>query len=299
MTIRSMLVATDLSVQEHLALQRAWQIARAHRATVKLMYMPPAGQQVPGTAAARLADAAKQLEESLGLRVGTVPVRKERLFDELVAQARGMDLVVLPHRRERSTAALFRGEPVLRLLRRAACPVLVVRGVGDGRYRRILVAVDFSPGSERLVQFAADFDARAELEIFHAIGTRDEARLRSAEAPEYAVRAFRERIVRRAREQLLTLSDSFTARRNRVLTLTGRGDPGQQAVVQQQRSGADLVAIGKRRRSAWGDFFSGSVAHRVLSWGSSDVLVVPDAHVRATAPVAARRMARADAGVGA
>ena len=291
MTIRSMLVATDFSVQERLALQGAWQLACAHRASVKLMYMPPAGQPVPGPAAARLADAARQLEESPGLRVQTVPLRKERHFDELVAQARGVDLVVLPHRRERSTAALFRGEPVLRLLRRAARPVLVVRQGGDGHYGRILVAVDFSPSSEALVQFAADLEPRAELEIFHALGTRDEARLRSAEAPEHAVRAFRRRMARRAREQLLTLSDSFTARRNRVLTMMGRGDPGQQAIVQQERSGADLLVVGKRRSSAWADFFSGSVAHRVLSWGGSDVLVVPDAYLQASAPMAAHRLA--------
>src|SRR4051812_2806660 len=123
MTIHSILVATDLSTQENLALQRAWRLAQAHRATVKLMYMPQAGQEVPATAAARLAEAARQLEESLELRVKTVPVAAHKLED-LVAQARGVDLVVLPHRRDRSTAAFFRGQPVLRLLRDCNCPVL-------------------------------------------------------------------------------------------------------------------------------------------------------------------------------
>jgi len=80
-----------------------------------------------------------------------------------------------------------------------------------------------------------------------------------------------------------------------------RGDPGRQVLVQQERSGADLVVVGKRTAGAWADFFCGSVAHRVLSWGTSDVLVVPQAYVEAAKPVAAgpgRRGAGAVLGMG-
>jgi len=290
MNIRSILVVTDLSAHENIAVERAWQLADTHRASITLMYVPPRGQNAAPTAASRLAKAARQLEESLNLRVRTAPVKSGTLKD-LIAQARGMDLVVLPHRQERSTAAFFRGQPVLRLLRGCNCPVLVVRQARGERYERVLVAVDFSEASESLVKLAATFDTRAELEIFHAISTLDESKLRSAEAPEHAVRAYREKCLRYARDRIVSLTDSFEARRNRVLTAIGRGDPGRQTVIQQEYTGADLVVLGKKRSTAWEDFFCGSVAHRVLSWGSSDVLVVPDAYLRATAPHAARRMA--------
>src|SRR4051812_3254697 len=94
--LQSILVVTDLSVQENVAVQRAWQLADAHRATVKLMYVPAHGQPVSANAASRLANAAGQLEKHLGLRVWTAPIGKHHL-DDLVAQAEGMDLVVLPH----------------------------------------------------------------------------------------------------------------------------------------------------------------------------------------------------------
>ena len=172
---------------------------------------------------------------------------KSGKLEDLIAEARGMDLVVLPHRHERSTAAFFYGQPVLRLLRRCNRPVLVVRKAHGERYERVLVAVDFSEASESLVKHA--------------------------------------------RERFVSLTDSFDARRNRVLSAIGRGDPGRQTVIQQEHSGADVVVLGKKHSTAWEDFFCGSVAHRVLSWGSSDVLVVPDASLRATAPLAARRVA--------
>jgi nucleotide-binding universal stress UspA family protein len=290
MTIKSILVATDLSIQENVAVQRAWQLADTHRTTVTLMYMPMRGHEVASNTANRLAHAAKQLEESLGLRVKTAPVKAHKL-DDLARHAEGMGLVVLPHRRERSTAAFFRGQPVLGLLRRASCPVLVVRQPHTAPYRRALVAVDFSPQSRALVKLAADFEPQSELEIFHAIGTGQEAKLRSAQATDQALRAYRDRCARDARDRMVLLTDSFDARRNRFFTVIGRGDPGRQTVVQQENSGADLVVVGKARSSAWGDFVCGSVAHRVLSWGSSDVLVVPLPYLPATAPMAARRAA--------
>jgi nucleotide-binding universal stress UspA family protein len=156
MNIQSILVVTDLSAREDIAIERAWQLADTHRASITLMYVPPRGQQAAPTAASRL--------------------------------------------------------------------------------------------------------------------------------------AYREQCLKHARHRIVSLTDSFDARRNRVLATIGRGDPGRQAVIQQERSGADLVVLGKKRSTAWEDFFLGSIAHRVLSWGSSDVLVVPDAYLQATAPVAARRI---------
>ncbi|HET8746740.1 MAG TPA: universal stress protein [Ramlibacter sp.] len=297
MSLRSILVVTDLSPQEGIALQRAWQLAEAHRATVKLMLVPARGQPLPRAAASRLANTARQLEESLGLRVTTVPVQeKAHRLEDIAAEARGMDLVVLPHRHERSTAAFFRGQPVLRLLRHCNCPVLVARAARGSHYRRILVTVDFTPLSQALVKLAAKVDAHAALEIFHAISTLDESKLRSAEATEQAVRSWRTKTLRHARERVVALSDSFDVRRNRVATVIGRGDPGRQAVIQQEHTGADLVVVGKQPASAWEDFFCGSVAHRILSWGTSDVLVVPETWAQASAPVAARRMRQAGRG---
>ena len=252
MNIQSILVATDLSRHGAGAVQRAWQLANAHGASLQPVYMPRGLHDVPAVA----------------------------------ARTRGVDLVVLPYQRERSLAAYFRGQFVARLLRECDCPVLVTRSANDAQYRRVLVAVDFTRRSEALARLGADLAPSAELELFHAISTRGEIRLRNAEATEQAVRAYRQQCVQHAQRRMLTLTDSFDARRNRFFTALGRGDPGRQIAVQQQRSGADLVVVGKAPGSAWEDFLCGSVAQRVLGWAASDVLVVPHAH--ALAPARAR-----------
>ncbi|QJW83390.1 universal stress protein [Ramlibacter terrae] len=280
---RTILVLTDLSDRENIAVQRASQIAATHRAALRIVYMP-ARPNDPVVAPAALAAAALQLEAALELPVTVAAVAAGRL-DEVVAHATGADLVVLPHRRERSVAAFFRGQPVARLLRLCRSPVLVARASRSPHYARILVGVDLSPASADLLALAARLDPRSELEVFHAVSTLNEARLRSAEATETAVRLYRENALADARERMVALTDSFVARRNRFLATVGRGDPGTQAIVQQQHSGADLVVVGKRAASAWGDFLCGSVAHRVLGWGSSDVLVVPHGGAPQAVPV--------------
>lgn len=281
MKFKSILVATDLSAQESLAIRRASQLAELHGSTIKLMYLPQHAQPAAVNAAARLTRAAHLLEDSLGaLRVKATPARLATL-DDLAEHADGVDLVVVPYRRERSAATLLKGQPAMRIVRGARCPVLVTRPTGGPSYHRILVAVDFSQKSQALVKFASSIDPRAELEIFHALGTRDEAKLRSAEAPEHAIRAYREHCLSVARSRMVELTDSFDARRNRVQSAVGRGDPGREIVIQQERSCSDLVVVGRGRASAWEDFLSASTVQRVLGWGSSDVLVIPQAPVSA------------------
>ena len=253
MTIRSILVATDLTSRESLAVQRAWQVAKAHGATVKLIK------------ADRLEDAA--------------------------AEAAGIDLLVVPDRSERSLRAFLLGQQVMRLLRSCGCPVLVARQLRGSHHERILVAADLSARSQALVEFAGAFEPRAQLEIFHAISTLEEAKLRSAEATEQAIRAYRERCRQRAREGMQALAATLDgAGTRRVDTAVGRGDAGIQAAIRQEESGADLVVIGRTPASAWEDFLCGSAAQRVLRWSSGDVLVVPHA-VLEHAAAAGLRMA--------
>lgn len=274
MNIQNVAVVTDLSLREGMAVQRACRIAETHGAQLKLVHAPTGARESHPNAARRLANAAAQIEESSGQPVSAVVARNGSVA-AIAEEVAGCDLLVLPDRRERSLAALVAGQPAQRLLRTTGVPVLVVRSVPAEDYGRILVAVDISPECFEVVAVAASLEPSAELELFHATSTLKEAWLRSAEASEQAVRAYRKATHRHAQQRLLRISDSFSARRNRVQTTIGRGDPARQALIQQEHTGAALVAVGKRRRAAWFDFLFGSAAQRILGWGRSDVLLVP------------------------
>ncbi|MDM0031875.1 universal stress protein [Variovorax sp. J22P271] len=294
MTIRSILAVTDFSPPSRLALERAARLAAEHRAVLKLMVLPASGSAPPPNSAGRLAHVARKLGHRFGFTVRPVAQTANTLA-HVAEEASCADLLVMSHRRERTLASLLQGQPAERLARLCRCPVLVTRTAPRQGYERILVAVDFTPASKRLVQLAWMLDSNAEVELFHAISTLNEAKLRSAEASRRAIQAYRHECMRHARDRIFWLTDSFDTRRNRVMSAIGYGDPARQAVVQQDHVGADLLVVGKRRSSPIADFVFGSVAHRVLCWATSDVLIVPD-DFQASTRAAARQRFEAERG---
>lgn len=274
MNIQSILAVTDFSASGHHALERAAMLAAEQHALLKLVYADMDGSPARADAQERLAHLARQLAQQFGIDVRMVG-RAENTLREVAEEARGADLLVLAHEHRRSLASILRGHPAIQLARLVRCPILVAKLAPRARYARILVAVNFRPESKNMVRLACLLDGDAEVELFHAVSTRDEAKLRSAEASAQSINAYRQECMRYAKNRILSLTDSFDARRNRVQSTIERGDPARQAVIQQQYTEADLLVVGNRRRT-WGmDFLAGSVAQRVLSWSSSDLLLVP------------------------
>ncbi|MFI5446908.1 universal stress protein [Polaromonas sp. UC242_47] len=287
MTIQSILALTDFSASGNHALERAAWLAAEHRAALTIMYTALGDKPDCADAAQRLVYQARQLAAQFGLAVGTVDATHHSA-ERLAIDARRADLLVLGHAYQRSWMSFLSGQPALQLMRLCHCPVLVTKNESNKPYGRTLVAVDFTPASRRLVELACLLDGKAEVELFHAVSARDEAKLRSAEASTQAVKAYRQACISYAQGRILSLTDSFDTRRNRVLSTIGHGDPARQLLTQQQHTGADLLVVGKQRRSTLMDFFFGSVAQRVLRWSAADLLVVPHDFQLATSAMAPR-----------
>ena len=276
MNIQSILAVTDLSAHGLRTVVRAANIAAAHGALLKIMYAPAAfAGPADADAAGGLGAVCLEVAERFGILVKKIDDTRGRL-DGAAHEAQWCDLVVIGDEPDRSLAAFFHGQPAERLVRAAQRPVLVARlDARAGGYGRILVAVDLMEESRPLVDLACAFDGQADIELFHAFTPMYEGKLRYADVSAHVIDAYRHACARHARERMLWLSDASIARRNRVVSSIGRGDPARQAAVQQQYSKADLLVVGKRRRCALMDFLFGSVALRVLRWSTGDVLVVP------------------------
>ncbi|MEO8248650.1 MAG: universal stress protein [Burkholderiales bacterium] len=274
MNINSIIAITDFSVAGNAALDRAAQLAAVHRTTLKLMSLPDPSDQSRSSAAVCLAHSARQLAQRHELSARPV-TQVAKSVTHLAEEAASTDLLVLAHERAFSISSMFLGRLPERLLRLCRCPVLVIKNVPREPYSRILVAVDFTPESRTLARLASGIDAAADVALFHAQDTQIEARLRSANVSPEIIERYRDRCIREARADMIQFIDSFEAGSHRVLHAIGRGDPGRQTAVQQLHDGADLVVVGKRRRSALSDLMLGSIAAEALRAAASDVLVVP------------------------
>ncbi|MDN8617489.1 universal stress protein [Variovorax ginsengisoli] len=274
MKFHSILAITDLSPRSNRAVLRASMLASQQRALLKIMYAPSSldGSTIEDVEQ-QLKRIAAEVHTRFGILVKMIPDTSGHL-EAVAEEARWADLLVLSERWEKSTEAFFRGQPIERLQRLVPCPILVVKLEVFHRYRRILVAVDFTPYSKKLLKLARWLDSDARIEPFHARSTMLGGNLRYQDVSKQSILPFRSQ-TNDAQEHSLQAGDSIAQKRNRIATVLGRNGVARQAVIHQQHLDADLIVVGKRRSSGLSDFLFGSVAHLVLRWSSRDVLLVP------------------------
>jgi len=289
LTPHSIFAVTDFSPQGSHALARAALLGAEHGATLKLVYLAYPGEAPPMDAAARLAHHALQLSQRHGIRV-RAESRLTFAVENLLPEVSCADLVVWGTASVKSLRSFFMGQPVEELLRTVRRSVLLVRREADHAYRSVIVAVDFTEASRGLVDLGFALNKSARVELFHAVSTANEGKLRYAEVSDQAIKAYHSECRRYAQDRMFWLTDSYDARRNRVSSALGHGDAARQTVVQQQNSGAELIVVGRQPSSRLSDLFFDSTANRILDYSHTDVLVVPHNHERASSAFAVKRL---------
>ena len=290
MTLRSILAVTDFSLHGGHAIARAALLCAEHDARLKLVYLAHPGEVPPPDAAVRLIHHALQLKQRHGIHVHAT-TRVDFTAMDVAREAASADLVVWGTASAQGLRAWFCPHPAIQMLRTFQRPVIVVRSPAEQPYQSVMVAVDFSQVSHGLVALGLALHPCARVELFHAISTANETKLRYAEVSERAIRAYREECRRHAQDRMFTLADSYDARRNRLSSSIGRGDPARQVLVQQQNTAADLVVVGKHPSSMLSDLLFKSIAQRIVRDARADVLVVPHGYQPASRGSAVQRLA--------
>ncbi len=287
--LESILVATDFSAPANNAVRRAALLARHHGAGLRIIHVVDRIGPYPGlrdrsyeiemeaqTAKARvnLRRLADELSNTFNV-TADIAVTIGDPFQVLVNESSRASLVVLGRRAGASIKDWVFGTTAGRLLDTAGCPVLVVKQTVEGRYRRVLAGIDFTPTSDAAALFAAALAPAAELHLTHVLQSKQSAALIQTDVPSTVLRELREReesgIVARMRRRVASIGLDSGGMRFAV----ARGTNTPTILNQEQIQGADMVAVGRRQRTRWLDALLGSVSRRVLARAQNDVLVVP------------------------
>jgi nucleotide-binding universal stress UspA family protein len=284
------LAATDFSPHARHAADRAARIARANGAALSLLHvMPgPALTQLrtwlgDDTAAeARLREAVQAQVNELAQRLrAEEQVAVDALVEEgptleatlQAAERLDAQLIAVGARGAGFARRFVLGSTAERLIRRTTRPVLVVRQTPHERYRRVLVAVDFSPWSERALAIARWVAPDARLVLAHAFDVPYEHRLRLAGVDDATFVRYRERARAEATRRLQEFAARAGVPAGRWQASVVDGDPGFSLVDLEDEHDCDLVALGKHGSSMVADLLLGSVTQRVLAEGGADVLI--------------------------
>lgn len=289
-TLGPILVATDFSGHARHAATRAARLAHDTRSALTLMHVLPAQpvkkirewlgawnapEQTSFEHAHRqLRQLASELtsvwrvELDIEAAAGSAP-------DEIVRTAEHVDarLLVLGARGAGFLRRLALGTTSQRLVRRTDRPLLVVRQTAHRPYRRVLVAVDFSPQSRHALILARRVAPNAKLVILTVFEVPFERKLRFAGVDDATVEIYRQRARERALRQLHALAHEAGLSPAQWEPGVVEGNASRRIIEQEQSRNCDLVVLAPGGQSAAADLLLGSVTRHVLAEGHVDVLL--------------------------
>ena len=284
--IRSFLVATDLSAEARLAVDRVALLSAQLGTAMTLLHVDkPTSEREPETRFAplkpeatwpehrRLNLLAHELTAAHRIEVGAA-TRRGDVCEQILLMSKTADVLAMASKRRNPLHRLIFGSIPGRLVDRCRKPVLVVKRAPREAYRRVLVLTDFSTSSINAAELAACIAPAAELHLFHAIDLRDETEMRFAEIPDSVIR--KQRFKRRAAAQVrmdLAL-ESIDVPSSRLTHGFGHGRVVPLALLKQQALDSDLLVVARRIRPAAKSFLFWSIARRLYDDCTCDVLVV-------------------------
>lgn len=289
-TVNIILAALDLEAGSDAVLARAIQLATAQGARLLVLHVIEADplSQVAAAIDRRPGDLQDELERQALARIESLLIAgdRDRRTDvqtgfgvphevtTRVAGERGADVIVIGPGKGRSLREKVLGSTADRVIRTAAVPVLVVRKAAAEPYRRVAVAVDFSPQSAAAVKEARRLAPQAAVQLVHAIDIplHFEQALLRAGTPQTGIEKYRSVQTGKAQRDLTEFAAEF-AGTGEVDIRVVRGEPGRALVRLSRGRSVDLVAVGTHGRGVALRALLGSVAQRVLKDAGCDVLV--------------------------
>jgi nucleotide-binding universal stress UspA family protein len=290
--LERVLATTDLSAPARHAAERAALVAKDSGAALRLVHVisdPILGdlrrllEGSPDGVERRLRGKIERdigrLGEHLALTLGAA-VPAEVVTGPLIAGILGhaaanrADLLVLGAQGAGFMRHRMLGSTAERLVRKSERPLLVVKQPPHERYRRVLVAVDFSASSLAALDLARTVAPHADFVLLHSYDVPYEDWMQMVEVDDAALQHYQ----RAARQRALQDMQAFLAATGltsaELPTVVVKGDPTLRILEQEQELDCDLVVVGKQGETVPEELLLGSVTKHVLQQSQSDVLIV-------------------------
>jgi nucleotide-binding universal stress UspA family protein len=298
--IETVLIGTSLTEASDQVVRAGLKVARAAHARIVLAHAFPPYMIYGGAPyVPELPDVSEAQRESLRRRMegqahllGIRPEERAGTFLELgpahqmlieTAQKTNADLIVVGATEAPILAKMF-GSTADRMVRKATCPVLVVRRDLTMPPARVLLPVDLSllsaealrEGLKVLNLLAGERrpeNALPEVEALYVISDLDRHLFAPEEAPEKAEAYTREEL---GRFLFQHAADSAFE----VVPRTVSGYVEDEILLRIREWEPDLVILGTHGRGGFERFLLGSVATRIVHNGGANILIVPPAAAR-------------------
>ena len=275
-TLRAVVAGVDLTAMGRRVADRARLIAETTDASLRLVHViePVAEAMIdPGLAAlmrerqtAQAEELAEWCRERASVEV-TMEVTRGSPSWDLVAKGKTAGLIVIGS----STIDAFTvGPTARRVARKSLTHTLVVRRQPRVRYRRVIVAVDFSDASRVGVETALTLFPEADLTVLFSLTSRFDPMLGEAGLFVEEIDVSRERRLEAAADRMAEFVHGWDAD---LRTFIADGPTLETIDEAVRRRNADLVVVSSRGGTATRMVLLGTIAEGLLEAAPCDVLV--------------------------
>ncbi|MBA4419318.1 MAG: hypothetical protein C0392_15660 [Syntrophus sp. (in: bacteria)] len=288
--IESILVVTDLSAYSRHAVQRAARLAEAlsiEKGVVlhvleqswidSVKHFMGASMGVEKGAVDEAMRSLQALTDEIRQKTNfaLVPqVRTGKILDVINKASTDFDLLVCGAHGEYQIASLALGTTSQRLASTTLKPVLVVKNNSERPYRRVLIAVDFSPNSVKALRFSRAIAPKAETRIVHVFEHLFEKKMAYAGLSDEIIEEYRAKARSEAEAEMAQIIESAEISSDMFDIFLKHGHPAARLHEIIDEWDPDLVIAGKHGRSRLEEFLLGSVTMHLLTESKNDVLVV-------------------------
>lgn len=190
------------------------------------------------------------------------------------AQDRRVDLITVGNSSRNCLEKLL-GTTLFKLMRRASQPVLLARVAPARGYQSVLVPVDFSATSLEAARLALEIAPLAHVTFLHVYSVWAEDKMKLASVDDALINAYRVKYEMQARSALNQFIESLACGRRLVSRAVKAGLPVPVIAAYAERTGPDLIVLGRQGGSRAEEYLLGNVTQRVVNDTRCDVLVTP------------------------
>lgn len=302
--ITNILAATDFSSASILAVDRGFMLAKANQATYSVIHALGSDMQVSlrrvmgsetssdalcnsilDNTKTQMRDLLSECPNGQGLTAHLL-IEPDSASTAVPAMAKHLkaDLIVTGAHGTGFVQRVLIGSTTARLARKSHCPVLIVKLAAHQPYRRVLIAVDFSPISLANIQFARCLAPDAHLILVHTYEVPFEGKMQMAGISDELIAQYRQEAHTHALEQLHDLGKQSGLTQDQFSVIVQNGEPARNILQVEEKYRCDLLVMGKHGSHVTHELLLGSVTKRVLAESLSDVLVVTDERILPISP---------------
>lgn len=193
--------------------------------------------------------------------------------DDVLALTKASDLVLVERRKPLPFIVPYLDRAARGLLRKSAAPLLVVAGIPQSPYERVLVATDLQTDITGALAAVKAIAPNAAVTLLHVYRALFDGKLQWAGVPEADIAPHRVDAQREAARGMAALLDRHSAI-NPARTLVRYGWPVPGVLRTLAELDADLIVVVRNTQSWWADVLGASVSHDLAQRADRDVLVV-------------------------